>query len=124
MAYAIVGTIATAAHFLCLYTLVDILEFLKPIPASIVAFLCGATIGFVCNRIFVFKRSKVGLEELSKYLILIGFSGINNTLLMYALIKMLNWHYLAAQLFATGCIFLINFAICKYWIFKEPAYVE
>jgi putative flippase GtrA len=104
--------------------LVDALAILKPVQASVIAFLCGATVGFVCNRMFVFKNSEAGFEALSKYFLLVGFSGVNNTLIMSLLIKGLAWNYLVAQLFATSCVFVINFAFCKFWIFKEPSYAK
>jgi putative flippase GtrA len=104
--------------------LVSWAKILDPVPASVVAFACGALVGFICNRVFVFKRSNAGIRALGKYLALTGFSGMNNTILMYILINFLNWNYMLAQIFATACIFVFNYFCCKFWIFKEPVYVQ
>jgi len=119
--YTFFGLIATLVHFICLYSLVDIFHLLTPVKASVVAFLCGATVGFMCNRIFVFKRSNAGFAALSKYLLLTGFSIINNTILMYIFIDIFIWNYLISQVCATLTIFIINYIVCKFLIFKEPA---
>jgi len=97
---------------------------MEPVKASIVAFLCGAIVGFICNRAYVFKRSNAGLAALSKYLVLTGFSVVNNTILMYILVDLLQRNYMLSQAISSLLIFLFNYSICKYLIFKEQPYAE
>jgi len=124
--YTLIGVGATLTHFACLYLLVDILHLLDPVVATIIAFLCGASVSFVFNSKFVFKLAQPNFTSLGRYLLLTGFSGLNNTMLMFILVKTFNWHYMLAQLFTTGAIFILNFTICKFWIFKskEQIYVN
>lgn len=64
------------------------------------------------------------MAELSKYLLLTGFSGFNNSVFMYCLINLFNINYLLAQAVSTASIYIINYLVCKFWIFREPAYAE
>lgn len=122
--YTFFGLLATAVHFSCLYALVDILHVMKPVNASIVAFLCGAVVGFICNRTYVFKGSNAGLSALSKYLILTGSGLVNNTILMYILVDVFEKNYMLSQAASSLVIFLFNYSICKYLIFKVQPYAE
>lgn len=117
--YFFVGLFSTIVHFTVLYSLVDLFKVMQPVSASVVAFTFGALMGFFLNRNIVFQNSTAGFSALGKYFLLTGFSGTNNTILMYVLINMLHWHYLLAQAFAIGIIFLFNFTVCRLWIFRE-----
>lgn len=123
--YSFVGMFAACAHFVSLYLLVEIFHFLDPVKASIIAYACGASVGFIGKRSFVFKRANARWAALYKYSLLVAFSGGINTILMYYLTTNWNWNYLIAQVVITGGIFLSNFMLCKIWIFKEePIYAN
>lgn len=115
--YFLVGCVATASHFITLALLVELLNVWSPI-ASTIGFLVGATTGFNLNRIFVFEDKVEYLKKFIKYLLMSMAGAVLNFLIMAYLTKVRQYHYLIAQTFTTATIFVINFGICKLWIFK------
>lgn len=122
--YAAVGVLATVTHYILLYILVDALSLFSPISASMIGFLAGASVGFICNSKLVFKQSKLHVSSLSKYTLLILFNFISNALQMFILTRILMLEYLLAQLITTTIIFGCNYVVCKLWIFTENTYVK
>jgi putative flippase GtrA len=122
--YTLIGLLATTTHYVLLYTLVDVLQLLDPVPATTIGFLAGACVSFVCNSKFVFKQEEMRATALIKFVLLVALNGSANTLLMIVFVKLMHMQYLLAQCIVTLLLYLSNFVICKLWIFNEKIYAQ
>lgn len=119
--YFTVGLLATFNHYAVLMLLVEC-QFLSPTPASLIGFICGGLTGFLLNSRYVFQKKRTS-KALAKYFILAATSASINTWLMHTLHEQFAWHYLLAQVLATGSVFVWNFICCRLWVFSEATHV-
>jgi putative flippase GtrA len=117
--YTFVGLIATATHYLILFMLVDILQVIHPVMATVIGSICGAFVGFILNNQMVFKQPRVSVTAVGKYILLALSNCIFNAILLSLFIENLALPYLKAQLSVTFIIFVSNFFICKLWVFNN-----
>jgi putative flippase GtrA len=117
--YLISGSLATIAHYTTLILLVEYLSIMRPLMASTIGFLAGAITGFLLNSQFVFTTNTSGMPEFIKYLFMASCGLLVNFISMSLLLKIFNLYYLSAQILTTIFIVVINFSICKQWIFKS-----
>jgi putative flippase GtrA len=73
------------------------------------------------QKFWTFRDNKVHdiKLQMSRYLIVILFSLILNTVLIYVLVEILTIWYLTAQIIATVIIAVTNFFCYQHFVFKE-----
>tara|TARA_R110001592_G_scaffold319724_3_gene597485 strand:- start:13929 stop:14297 length:369 start_codon:yes stop_codon:yes gene_type:complete len=114
--YAVVGILGTSLHFLLLFIFVE--KFSQdPVLSSIAAFPAVVILSYVLNKNWTFESDKAHAIALPKYLTVCFVSLMNNFLLMYLLVNVLEIWYMAAQAFSIAVIPVINFILKKYWAF-------
>lgn len=116
--YGVIGLVGTIFHFLILTGLVELFD-VASVTASSAGFIAGAVINHELNRGILFKRTPrsylaSGIRFFSTAVV--GF--MMNLGIMMLLVSVFAVHYLLAQIFATGIVFLITFVINKRWTFK------
>lgn len=117
--YGVIGLVGTIFHFIILTGLVEFFD-VASVTASSAGFIVGAVINHELNRGILFKRSPrsyfaSGIRFFSTAVV--GF--MMNLGVMTLLVNVFDAHYLLAQLFATGMVFMATFAINKRWTFKS-----
>ena len=117
--YTIVGGLAFIVDFGSLYALTEYLDIHYLISAAI-AFVLGLTINYFLSVIWVFKKR----SSKSKYLefvvfALIGIIGlVLNEFIIWFFTEVVNKHYLFSKLISTVLVYLWNFFIRKFLLFR------
>lgn len=115
--YALVGCIATLAHYSLLLFCVELLQ-LPPWLASVYGALLGALVSYVLNRGFTFSGTiKSHKTSFVRFFIVSIFGALSNGVLVWIGTIVFEINYLIAQLIATLITFLTTFKINKYWTF-------
>ncbi len=115
--FFIVGCGSAVGHYGLLILLVSgfgVDAVLASIPASVL----GAAINYLLNYRFTFKSEKLHREAALKFSV-IAFIGIGfNTFFMWVCKDLLGFHYLIAQLIATGLVMVWGFLGNRFWTFR------
>lgn len=117
--YTFVGGIAFLFDFVSLYVLTEYFNIYYLVSAGI-AFLIGLTINYILSIIWVFQEHKIK----SKYIEFIIFSLIGiiglalNQIIIYFFTEIVEIHYLYSKLISTAIVYLWNFFIRKYTLFR------
>lgn len=114
--FLMVGVTATAAHYLVLTVLVEVVA-LPPVPATVAGFLTGAVIGYGLNRRFTFGSQRPHREGLPRFALMLAVGCLLNALVVALLVHAAGWHYLPAQVIATGLVLVVNYLSLRYWVF-------
>ena len=113
--YAGVGAVATAVHYLLLAACVELGGWPAFLGSGFGAVI-GAQVAYVGNRWFTFAhqgdvgRSWLRFQGTAIVGALFGMAVV-------AIAVQLGWHYLLAQMLATGLALLLTFAINRRWTF-------
>lgn len=113
--YGAVGGVATAAHYLLLWALVELGHWPPPLAAGAGAAL-GAQLGFVGNRWFTFEHQGPWFAAWWRFQLTALLGGVTSVLVV-ALGVRLGLHYLLAQMAATLLALVLTYAINRRWTF-------
>ena len=115
--FAGVGAIGTAVHYALLVFLVSMLK-LNPAAATMIGATGGAITNYLLNDRFNFKGNRGQRETAPRFflMVLVGIV-LNGAILKTLTLGGLN--YMVAQCLTTGGVLLINFYVCKVWIFRK-----
>lgn len=113
-----VGAVATAAHYLTLFALVEG-SLAHPAPASAAGAALGALVSYALNYRFTFAAQSPHRKTLPKFLAVAVFAMIVNFVLMHGLVTLLAFPYFAAQLAVTGLMLLLTFTANRNWTFGK-----
>jgi dolichol-phosphate mannosyltransferase len=118
--YLISGGTAALVNWVSLFLLVHI-GMMYYLYASILAFVISIGASFAMQKFWTFRDNAVHdiQAQLGRYLVVILFSLVLNTALMYMLVEMLTVWYLTAQVIATVIIAVTNFFCYKHFVFRE-----
>jgi putative flippase GtrA len=117
--FAGVGAVATACQYVVLLCLVE-LAHMPPVPAAVLGYLAGATVGYTLNRQITFRSGRSHREAALRFGAVATVGLAANALIMQICAEVLGLHYLVAQLAATGIVLIWNFFANRHWTFKEP----
>lgn len=116
--FSAAGVFAAIGHYGTLIALSE-LAGSPPVPASLAGFVVGAAISYALNYRFTFRSTKQHGEALTKFLVVATVGFVLNGLVMVALTGWGRFHYLLAQLTATGVVLLWTFFCNRYWTFRD-----
>ncbi len=116
LSFAAVGLAATAAHYVVLVTLVELIG-MGPIPATTCGYAVGITVSYVLNRRYTFA-ARGGLRQFAKFATLYLVGAVLNGAVMSGLMKVGIW-YLWAQIGATALVMSWNFLGARYLVFRD-----
>jgi putative flippase GtrA len=117
--YAAVGVVATAAHYLLLWTAVERGHWPPPLAAGAGAAL-GAQIAFVGNRWFTFVHRGPWLPAWWRFQATALLGGATS-MGVVALGGVVGLHYLLAQVVATLLAMALTYAVNRHWAFGHRA---
>lgn len=116
VAFAAVGLVGTAAHYLTLTGLVE-LAGADPVAGSVSGFLVGAAVNYVLNYRLTFKSDKRHREAASKFFAVAATGFVINAGLMHVLVNAVGAPYLLAQVGVTGFLVFWHYALNALWTF-------
>ena len=115
--FAAAGAVGTALHYMVLFALVQS-ALVGPAKAAMCGAACGAICNYFLNRRFSFRTERSHSDTAPSFFAMVVFGILaNGAIVKFALLLGIN--YLVAQLCATLIILVLNFFICKLWIFNK-----
>ncbi|RQP24459.1 GtrA family protein [Piscinibacter terrae] len=116
--YALVGAIATAAHYALLAVVVEWLHWPAWLGSGLGAVL-GAQVAFFGNRVFTFGHEGPIVPAWLKFM---GTAAAGALLGMLIVAVSVQWglHYLVGQVMATLASLVLTFLINRAWTFRHP----
>ena len=116
IAYAGVGAIGTAAHYLVLVVLVELLH-LQPVIASSCGAITGAFVNYILNYKFTFKSKKRHTVAATRFMLVALAGFLVNLFMMWLFTSIMAINYLLAQVIATAVVLVTNYTINRIWTF-------
>ncbi len=117
LVFVVVGGGCTAFHYFVLVVLVSI-SAASPALASAIGFSASAILNYAFNRHLTFRSNASHNRAFPKF-VGVALSGLGlNTALIVLLNERLGWHYMLAQIVATGVTLVWNFTFHKIWTFS------
>ena len=116
--FCLVGTVATALHFAILIAGVRLVG-VDAVIASSVGYVAGAIASYALNYGFTYRSMRPHQEAVPRFILVLAIGLALNAALMAIQINLLGFHYLAAQVLATGTVLVWHFAGHLHWSFRS-----
>jgi len=116
-AFAVVGALATGAHFAILVLLVEAMR-MAPVAASSVGALAGALVSYHLNYRHTFRSRQRHQVALPRFLGVAILAFAVNALVLAALVRGARVPYLAAQAITTAAVMALTFTLGRRWAFR------
>lgn len=117
VAFAAVGLVGTAAHYLTLTGLVE-LGGIDPVAGSVAGFIVGAAVNYTLNYRLTFRSHKSHREAATKFFAVAASGFVINAALMHVLVNLADLPYLLAQVGVTGFLVFWHYALNALWTFR------
>ena len=116
--YALVGVVASLAHYAVLIALVEA-GGAPPVPAALAGYVVGGVVSYRLNRRHTFVSDRPHREAAWRFA-LVALLGFGLTyLFMRLFVERLAAPYLPAQVLTTILIMFVSFAINRIWTFAH-----
>lgn len=117
--YLISGGTAAASNVIALFLLVHF-GGMHYLPASIAAFILSIGVSFTMQKFWTFRDMPVHdvHTQFARYLIVIVFNLILNTILMYLFVEKVGMWYVFAQIVTTSIIAVIGYFGYRHLVFR------
>lgn len=114
--FLVIGGVCTGLHYVVLIMFVR-LDLLDPVWASALGFCISAVLNYLLNKRLTFSSTRIHRSAAPRFAG-VALSGLAiNTALIALLNGVLGWHYLFAQVIATGATLVWNFVLHNIWTF-------
>jgi len=117
--YTLVGGLAFFVDVSLLFIFTDIFK-IHYLISAMLAFLSGLTTNYILSIGWVFNKRRVRNKRLEFGIFaMIGIVGLGfNELLIWFFTEQVNFHYLLSKMFSTGFVYLWNFSVRKFTLFR------
>jgi len=116
--YALVGVVASLAHYAVLVALVEAAGF-DPIPGALCGYVVGGVISYLLNRRHTFASERPHEEASWRFGLVAGLGFCLTYALMALLVRRLGLPYLPAQVATTIAIMFVTFFVNRRWTFAS-----
>ena len=114
--YAGSGAVGTTVHYLLLAVLVEGLG-VGAVAASSFGAVAGALVNYALNYRYTFRSTRPHCESLARFAVVSVAGIVLNALVVAVGTATFGWHYLIAQVVATGVVLCSAFAVNRAWTF-------
>jgi len=123
--FIIVGVIGTGVNLLTLYILTDIFKVFYIISATI-AFILSVLNNYFLNKLWTFKEKLQDevVKKVLQYTVVSIISLFANLGILFFLVEFVSMWYIAAEIIAIICAFIINFIGSVLWTFRKKTIVQ
>lgn len=115
-----VGGFATILMYVLLVAGIEGLG-LRPVPASVLAYLLSAVVNYGLNRRLTFRSQQPHVVALPRFAIVSSMGLLLNTAIMGIGTEVAAWHYLPVQVVATVVVLFWNFVGSQWWTFRPSS---
>ena len=121
-----IGGLSSLLQFILLILFIEA-GVLSEVSASAAGYLLSSIFNYWANYHYTFKSTRSHWEAFPRFAVAVAIGLSANTLLFAGFLFLfdhyipLPWieHYLVAQVLATGLTVILNFAIQKFWIYRN-----
>lgn len=114
--YTSAGGLATAVHYVIFFIIIHIMSWV-PWQATLIASTGGALVAYILNYHYTFSSKVRHSTLLPKFLVVAVLGVLAQTLIVAILNQHWHFHYLLAQIIATGFGLILTFLINNFWTF-------
>ena len=114
--YLLVGLLATAVHYALLIALVELAR-AAAAPSAAFGAACGALAAYAGNRRFTFAGGAAHAQALPRFLAVAALGAAINGAIVWTGTKIIDMHYLAAQVVVTSIVVWSGFVLNRRWSF-------
>lgn len=114
--YAAAGAVGTMVHYALLFGLVEGAG-IGAVVASTCGAIAGAFVNYLLNYHYTFRSRRPHRESLLKFAVVSAAGVVLNALVVFVGTTAFGWHYLVAQLVATGVVLSGAFVVNRAWTF-------
>lgn len=114
--YVVAGLMATAAHYVVMVVLVSQLA-LPEVVASSIGFIAGACVKYPLNYWAVFSSEQSHHVAVPRFVLSLAIAFVLNAVLLAALLRLLEAHYMVSQVLTTGVVLVVNYLLARHWVF-------
>ena len=118
--FAGVGGLSTAVYWLFLLTLTLLLRF-QPTIASIMAYLLGFGVSYLCHRNITYRSHAFIAPELARFLTMQAICFVLGNLVFWLVTAWLQLPVIAGGMALTLVSIGVSYVICEIWIFRPDA---
>ena len=115
--YLIVGGIATVVEWALFYIFFNFLD-INYLIATALAFIFSTFANWLAGKVLLFKEWNNILSEIIKIYATSIAGLLFNLVLMWIMVEQLGIHEMLSKMIATGIVFMWNFLVRKYVIYK------
>jgi putative flippase GtrA len=114
--YALVGVVATLAHYAVLIALVEVLLW-RAVPAALCGYVIGGVVSYVLNRRHTFASDRPHRQATWRFALvaLLGFCLTYGFMSLF--VDRLGAPYLPAQMVTTVLVMFVSFGLNRVWTF-------
>lgn len=117
--YAIVGIISSILNFTLLYLFVSFFNIFY-IFATASAYLIGVSMNYTLNKVWIFKKTKVGfIHGYERFIPIAIFNIILTLILMWVFVSILEYHYMFSRVIIAGAVGTLGFFLNSRYVFKR-----
>jgi putative flippase GtrA len=117
VAFAGVGVVGTAAHYVTLLALVESMGVPAAVASGIGATV-GAAVNYALNYRITFRSTAAHVTTLPRFVV-VALLGVVVSAGVVAVAQRLELHYFAGQIAATALVLLVGFFLNSIWTFSE-----
>jgi len=114
-----IGGVATAAQFILLFIFIELFSWPK-VASSALAYALASVLNYLLNYYLTFGAQGKHRETFSKFIVVVALGLALNTLIFDICLR-IGFHYILAQITATGITTISNYLLHKLWIYRKPA---
>lgn len=116
--FLLIGALSTFIHYFILLILVRIFD-VDILISSGVGFIISSFFNYLLNKNYTFRSLCGHVESMPKFIFIATFGLLINTVMVWLVAVVMQWHYIIAQILATGCSVVWNFFLNRFWTFKN-----
>jgi putative flippase GtrA len=124
--FGLVG-VANTVLGLCIIAGLDLGLHLNAQVANALGYAAGMALSYVLNRSFVFQNTATARSTLPKFIAAMAIAFAVNQAVLFLAGKLLGsapQMRLAAQALAIGTYTVVNFGLCRFWVFRAAPPAE
>ena len=114
--FTMIGLLSTGLYFTLLIVLDPLIPSVMLLSAA--CYTISMAFNFLSQALFTFQVQNLSRQQLTRYSIMHGTALLLNSIMMSALVDVFEFRLIIAQVFVTGIITVMTFALSKAWVYN------
>lgn len=114
--FVLIGVCSTGLYFTLLIVLDPLIPSIMILAAA--CYMISMAFNFLAQALFTFQVQHLSRQQLTRYSIMHGTALLFNSIMMSVLVDVFELRLVIAQVFVTGIITIMTFALSKVWVYN------